>query len=76
MHSDDIDDAKVIEDIHVHFEISGENSLVNPNTTIIDENHLSSMDISNVMNMLVESSTHIVVRPIFMKMIRESGNSD
>ena len=42
--SDDVDDSKVVEDVHVHSEISGvvEDPLVSSDTPIIGENHVSS----------------------------------
>ena len=59
MPNDDIDDSKVVEDVHVHSEISGaiEDPLVNPGTPIIDESHVSSAGTNNVDDVLVDSST-------------------
>ena len=51
----DIDDSKVVEDVHVHSEISGaiEDPLVNPGIPIINESYVSSAGISDV-NALVD----------------------
>ena len=42
MCSDDFDDSKVVENIHVYSDISDivEDPLVNPGTLIIDESHV------------------------------------
>jgi len=59
--SDDVDDSKVIEDVHIHSEISSvvEDPLVNPGTPIIDEKHVSFARTSDVVNVLMESSIRI-----------------
>ena len=56
MPSDDIDDSKVVEDVHVHSEISGivEDSLVNLGIPIIDVSHVPSAGINDV-NVPVDS---------------------
>ena len=60
MPSDDVDDSKVVENVHVHSEISSvvEDPLVNPATPIIDESHVSSAGTNDV-KVLVDSSTPI-----------------
>ena len=42
MPSDDVNDSKIVEFVHVYFEISGviEDPLINPGTSIIDESHV------------------------------------
>jgi len=58
--SDDVNDSKVVEDVHIHFEIFGivEDPLVNSDTLIIDESHVFSADSSDVVDALVDSNTH------------------
>jgi len=57
--SDDFDDSKVVEDVHIHSENSGivEDPLANPGTPIINESHVSSAGTSDVVDELVGSST-------------------
>ena len=56
--SNNFNDSKVVEDVCVPSEISSivEEPLVNPRVRIIDESHVSSVDISDVVNTSVESS--------------------
>jgi len=64
--SDDVDNSKVVKDVHSHSEIPNseissvvEDPLVNPATPIIDESHVSSAGTSDVVKVLVDSSTPI-----------------
>ena len=56
--SDDFNDSKIVEDVHIPHEISSiiEDLLVNIGTPIIDESHVSSVITSDV-DTLVNSST-------------------
>ena len=57
----DVDDLKVVEDVHVHSEISSfvEDPLANLDTLFIDESHVSSAGTSDVVDVLVNFSTPI-----------------
>jgi len=57
--SDDIDDSKVVENIHIHSDISSvvKDPLANSDTPIIDESHVSSTGTSDV-DALLNFSTH------------------
>ena len=58
MPSNDVDDSKVVEDVNVLSEIFAvvEDLLVNPDTPIIDESHVSSAGTSDIVDVLVDSS--------------------
>jgi len=57
--SNGVDDSKVVENVHVHFEIFSliEDPLANLDTLIIDDSHVSSASTSNIVDVLVDSNT-------------------
>ena len=57
--SNDVDNSKVVEEVRVPTEISSivEEPLVNPGAPIIDESHVSSVDIIDTVDVSVECST-------------------
>ena len=61
MPSDDIDDSKVIKDVHFHFEISSvmEDTPIDSCLPILNEIHVSSASTIDIVDALVDSSTHI-----------------
>ena len=65
--SNDVDDSKVVEDVHILFEISSvvEEFLVNSGAPIIDDSHVFSADISDVVDASVESSTSCQMISLF-----------
>ena len=91
MSSDDINNSKIVEDVNVLSENTNaikdvyvpskissvvEEPLVNLSASISDESHVSSMDISDVVYVLVESSTHITDETYVYEDDQESRNKN
>ena len=71
---DDINNSRIIEDVHVPFEIiSDVDELIKSSTLTLDETHVHEEGIINVQDALVESSTplHDVRCPLFTPTIEE-----
>ena len=66
--SDDVDDSKVVEDVHIPSKTSNiiEDISVGSNTPILDEGHVSYKGTSEVVDAIVESGTLLKLRPMFM----------
>ena len=61
MKIDDIDNSKIIEDIHIHFEVTSDvvEELIKTSTSTLDETHIHEENISDIQDALVESTTLI-----------------
>ena len=59
MPSDDVDDSKIVEDVHVHSEISSiiEDTSIDPCPPILNEIHVYSASTIDIVDALVDSST-------------------
>ena len=58
MHTNDINDSRIVEDIHILSEITSDvDELVKSSTPILDETHVHEESISDVHDLLVKSST-------------------
>ena len=59
MQIDDIDNLRIVENVHIPFEVTNDDELVKSSTLTLDETHVHEESISNIHDALVESSTPI-----------------
>jgi len=69
--SDDVDDSKVIEDVHVLSKTTSiiEDISVSSDTLILDEGHAPYEGTTEIVNAIVESGTPLIVELMFMILV-------
>jgi len=76
--SDDVDNSKVVDDVHVHSEISSiiEDTSIDPCLPILNEIPMSSESTTDVVDALVESNAHITDETYVYKDDQESQETE